>query len=106
MPDVYRMTHLCLSYTIFIHLHKHDLQMRNKLIAQLGAYYNAQVYVCDDAILLKLMRVSLKSRSCTFMKLLFRPIVWEVMILISLFHLTFSIKYFYAKQASRFSFFV
>ncbi len=51
MLDVYRMTHLCLSYTIFINLHKHDLQMRNKLIAQLGAYYNAQVYVCDQAIL-------------------------------------------------------
>ena len=49
MPDVYPMTHLCLSYSIFINLHKHDLQMRNKLIAQLGAYYNAQVYRSDEA---------------------------------------------------------
>ena len=49
MPDVYRMTHLCLSYTIFINLHKNDLQMRNKLIAQLGAYYNVQVYLSDEA---------------------------------------------------------
>ena len=49
MPDVYPMTHLCLSYSIFINLHKHDLQMRNKLIAQLGAYYNVQVYLSDEA---------------------------------------------------------
>ena len=58
MPDVYPMTHLCLSYSIFINLHKHDLQMRNKLIVQLGAYYNTLFYIYNEAILRQRMRVS------------------------------------------------
>ena len=56
MTDIYLVTYLCLSYTIFINLHSHDLQKRNKLIVQLGAYYKYPFDLYNKATLLRLLR--------------------------------------------------